>query len=223
MKRTKLKDRLLPNYTRGEELMNTVSHIVGGGIGIVVFFLCLWRAFSDSSGWKFAGSLIYGISFIQLYTISSIYHALRPGTGKKVLQIIDHCAIYFFIAGTYTPILFCTLRPAFPTWAWAIFCVEYGLAALATTLTAIDLRKYRVLSMLCYIGMGWCILIALKPLLQVMAMPGFLLLLSGGTVYTIGAILYGIGTKCHYMHSIFHFFVLIGSILQALCILLYVL
>lgn len=223
MKRTKLKDRLLPNYTRGEELMNTVSHIVGGGIGIVVFFLCLWRAFSDSSGWKFAGSLIYGISFIQLYTISSIYHALRPETGKKVLQIIDHCAIYFFIAGTYTPILFCILRPAFPTWAWAIFCVEYGLAALATTLTAIDLRKYRVLSMLCYIGMGWCILIALKPLLQVMAMPGFLLLLSGGIVYTIGAILYGIGTKCRYMHSIFHFFVLIGSILQALCILLYVL
>lgn len=223
MKRTKLKDRLLPNYTHPEEIMNMVTHIVGGGIGIIVFLLCLWRALVSPDGWKIAGSLIYGISFIQLYTISSVYHALRPGTGKKVLQIIDHCAIYFFIAGTYTPILLCTLRPAFPEWAFSILFVQYGLMALATTLTAIDLRKYRVLSMICYIGMGWCILIALEPLLQVMSMPGFVLLLAGGIVYTLGAILYGLGTKLRYMHSVFHLFVLAGSILQALCILLYVL
>ncbi len=223
MKRTKLKDRLLPNYTHGEEIMNTVTHIVGGGIGVIVLLLCLWRALIHPDRWKIAGSIVYGISFIQLYTISSVYHALHPGTGKKVLQIIDHCAIYFFIAGTYTPIVLCALRPTFPIWAYLILFIEYGLAALATTLTAIDLRKYNVLSMTCYIGMGWCILIALKPLLQVMAMPGFLLLLSGGIVYTIGAILYGIGTKCRYMHSVFHLFVLGGSILQALCILLYVL
>ncbi len=223
MKRTKLRDRKLPNYTRGEEIMNTVTHIVGGGIGIIVFLLCLWRTFTAPSGWKLLGSLVYGISFIQLYTISSVYHALRPGTGKKVLQIIDHCSIYFFIAGTYTPILLCTLRPAAPQWAFLILFIEYGLAALATTLTALDLKKYNVLSMICYIGMGWCILIALKPLLQVMEMPGFLLLLAGGIIYTVGAILYGIGTKCRYMHSVFHFFVLSGSILQALCILLYVL
>ena len=223
MKRTKLKDRLLPDYTRGEEIMNTVTHIVGGGIGILVLLLCLWRACLAQDGWKLAGSLIYGISFIQLYTISSVYHGLRPGTGKKVLQIIDHCAIYFFIAGTYTPILLCTLRPAYPQWAFAILVIEYGLAVLATTLTAIDLKKYSALSMTCYIGMGWCILVALKPLLQVMPMPGFVLLLSGGIVYTIGAILFGIGTKCRYIHSVFHLFVLGGSILQALCILLYVL
>ncbi|MBQ3000241.1 MAG: hemolysin III family protein [Oscillospiraceae bacterium] len=223
MKRTKLKDRLLPDYTRGEEVMNTVTHIVGGGIGVLVFLFCLWKAFAALDGWKFAGGFIYGVSFILLYTISSVYHALRPGTGKKVLQIIDHCAIYFFIAGTYTPIVLCTLRPAFPEWAFLILVIEYGLAALATTLTAIDLKKYNVLSMICYIGMGWCILIALKPLLQVLAMPGFLLLLSGGIVYTIGAILYGLGTKLRYMHSVFHLFVLGGSILQALCILLYVL
>lgn len=223
MKRTKLKDRLLPDYTRGEEIMNYVTHIVGGGIGIIVLFLCLWRALAVGDGWKIAGSIIYGLSFIQLYTISSVYHALRPGTGKKVLQIIDHCAIYFFIAGTYTPILLCTLRPAFPGWAWGIFVAEYSLAALATTLTAIDLRKYNILSMICYIGMGWCILVALKPLLQVMALPGFLFLLSGGIAYTIGAILYGVGTKCRYMHSVFHLFVIFGSVLQAICILFYVL
>ncbi len=223
MKRTKLKDRLLPDYTRGEEIMNTVSHIVGGGIGILVLLLCMWRSLMAQDGWKLTGSIIYGISFIQLYTISSVYHALRPGTGKKVLQIIDHCAIYFFIAGTYTPIVLCALRPAFPVWAWVILGIEYGLAALATTLTAIDLKKYNILSMICYIGMGWCILVAIKPLLQVMPLAGFYLLLAGGIVYTIGAILYGIGTKCRYMHSVFHLFVLAGSALQALCILLYIL
>ena len=223
MKRTKLKDRLLPDYTRGEEIMNAVSHIVGGGIGILVLLLCLWRSLMAQDGWKLAGSIIYGISFIQLYTISSVYHAMRPGTGKKVLQIIDHCAIYFFIAGTYAPIVLCALRPAFPVWAWGILGIEYGLAALATTLTAIDLKKYNILSMVCYIGMGWCIVIAIKPLLQVMPLAGFYLLLAGGIVYTIGAILYGIGTKCRYMHSVFHLFVLAGSALQALCILLYVL
>ncbi len=223
MKRTKLKDRLLPDYTRGEEIMNTVSHIVGGGIGIIVLVLCLWRALIQPDGWKIAGSIVYGISFIQLYTISSVYHALRPGTGKKVLQIIDHCAIYFFIAGTYTPIVLCALRIASPLWAFIILFIEYGFAALATTLTAIDLKKYNALSMICYIGMGWCILIALKPLLQIMATPGFALLLAGGIVYTIGAILYGLGTKHRYMHSVFHLFVLAGSFLQAICFLLYVL
>ena len=223
MKRIKLKDRLLPDYTRGEELMNTISHIVGGGIGVLVCILCLWRACLTPSLWRIAGSAVYGISFVSLYTLSSVYHGLRPGTGKKVLQILDHCAIYFFIAGTYTPILFCTLRPAVPVWAWTIFFVEYGLVALATTLTAIDLKKYSILSMTCYIGMGWCILLALKPLLQVMPMPGFALLLAGGIVYTIGAILFGIGTKLRYMHSVFHLFVLAGSILHAICILVYVL
>ncbi len=223
MTRTKLKDRILPDYTYGEEIMNTVTHVAGGGIGIFVLILCLWRALSPTDGWKIAGSIIYGISFIQLYTISSVYHGLRPGTGKKVLQIIDHCAIYFFIAGTYTPIVLCAIRPTFPNTAALILLIQYGCAALATTLTAIDLRKYRVLSMVCYIAMGWCILIALEPLLQVMPLPGFYLLLAGGISYTLGAILYGIGTKCRYMHSVFHLFVLAGSILQALCILIYVL
>lgn len=223
MTRTKLKDRILPDYTYGEEIMNTVTHVAGGGIGIFVLILCLWQALTPPDGWEIAGSIIYGISFVQLYTISSVYHGLRPGIGKKVLQIIDHCAIYFFIAGTYTPIALCAIRPAFPKLAMLILIVQYGCAALATTLTAIDLRKYRVLSMVCYIVMGWCIIIALEPLLQVMALSGFYLLLSGGISYTLGAILYGFGTKCRYMHSVFHLFVLAGSILQALCILLYVL
>ena len=222
MKRTKLRDRLLPDYTKGEEITNMVSHIIGGAAGVIVLTLCLILSIWQKDGWKIVTGILYGLSFIQLYTISSVYHGLKPGMGKKVLQVIDHCSIYFFIAGTYTPILLCLMRPLLPGWAWTIFGIVWGLTALAATLTAIDLKKYKVLSMACYIGMGWCIVIALKPLLHVMALSGFMLLLAGGVLYTIGSVLYGLGKKHRYMHSIFHFFVLAGSVLQALCILLYV-
>ena len=114
------------------------------------------------------------------------------------------------------------LRPVHPGWAWTLFGVVWGLAALAITLTAIDLKKYAKFSMFCYIGIGWCVIIAIKPVLEVLPTPGFILLLLGGITYTIGAILYGIGKKRPYMHSLFHVFTLAGSILQALCILIYV-
>jgi len=222
MPRTKLKDRLLPDYTRGEEITNMVSHIVGGAAGVIVLILCLILAIIHRDPWRIVTGAIYGVTFIQLYTISSVYHGLKPGMGKKVLQVIDHCAIYFFIAGTYTPIMLCLMRPAHPIWAWSVFGAVWALTALAVTLTAIDLKKYKVLSMCCYIGMGWCIVVAMKPLLDVMPLPAFWLLLSGGVIYTLGSVLYGLGKTHRYMHSVFHFFVLGGSVLQALCILLYV-
>ena len=220
--RTKLRDRLLPQYTKVEERINSISHIVGAGLGGIVWLLCLIFSIIQKDAWKIVSSIIYGISFVQLYVISSIYHGLRPGTAKKVLQVIDHCSIYFFISGTYTPILLCAMRPVYPGWAWALLGTVWGLTAMAATLTASDLKAFRVVSMLCYIGMGWCIVFAMKPLLAVLPPLGVLLLVIGGVIYTLGAILYGLGKKHRYMHSIFHFFVLAGSILQALCILLFV-
>lgn len=222
MPRTPLRQRILPSYTKGEEVTNMVSHIIGGAAGVLVLIASLILAIIHRDAWRIVTACIYGLTFINLYTISSVYHGLKVGTGKKVMQVIDHCAIYFFIAGTYTPILLCLLRPVYPGWAWVLFGIVWGLTALAATLTGIDLKQYKVLSMLCYIGMGWCIVIAIKPLLQVMPMPGFILLLAGGVVYSIGAVLYGMGKKHRYVHSLFHFFVLAGSILQALTILLYV-
>ena len=223
MNRTKLRDRLLPDYTKGEEITNMVTHIVGGAVGILVMTFALILSISHRNPWGIVSSAIYGVSFIQLYTISSVYHGLRSGTAKKVLQVIDHCSIYLFIAGTYTPVVLCTLRPLYPGWAWTLFGIVWALTALAVTLTAIDLKKYSKFSMVCYIGIGWCVLLAIKPLLQVLPMGGFVLLLLGGITYTIGAVVYGVGKKHRYMHSLFHVFVLGGSVLQALCILLYVL
>ena len=221
MKRIKLSDRLLPNYTTGEEIMNMVTHIVGGALGLVVLVLCMLRAIGQGITRNIIGCGVYGLSIVTLYTISSVYHGLRPGTAKKVLQVLDHCTIYFLIAGTYTPILLAAFVPTYPMIGWGVLAAEWLLAALAATLTAIDLKKYTVFSMICYIGMGWGIIFFLPQTVQVMTMPGFLLLLSGGIAYTVGAILYGIGSKRHWIHSVFHIFVVIGSLLQFLAIYLY--
>ena len=223
MKRIKLADRALPDYTKGEEIMNMVTHIVGGGVGILALILCSIRTLTKHNTLGFWGCMIYGCCMVALYAVSSIYHGMRRGTGKKVMQIIDHCTIYFLIAGTYTPILLSAFVPAYPAIGWGLLVAEWVLCILAATLTAIDLRMYRVFSMICYIGMGWGIIFFLPQCLTVMTVPGFALLLSGGIAYTIGAVLYGIGVKKKWIHSVFHIFVVLGSILQFLSIIYYAL
>lgn len=222
-KRLKIRDRLLPQYTRGEELMNMITHIIGGGFGILILIVCIVKTILHGNALDILGTAIYGSTMVILYSVSSIYHGLRPCTGKKVMQVIDHCTIYFLICGTYTPILLSAFVPAYPVIGWALLVTEWALAILAATLTAIDLKKYNTFSMICYICMGWGIIFFLPQALHVLTIPGFLLLLSGGISYTIGAILYGIGTKTKWMHSVFHIFVVIGSILQFSSIFLYVL
>lgn len=222
MTRTKLCDRQLPDYTMGEEIFNYVSHIVGAAFGIAALTLCVLISALKRDPWAIVGSSIYGFSLVLLYTTSSVYHALRPGMAKKVMQVIDHCVIYFLIAGTYTPILLTAIRRVSPVWCWVIFGIVWGLAVTATVFTAIDLKKYNVFSMICYIGMGWCILMAIKPTIEAIPRAGFGWLLAGGISYTLGAILYGLGVKHRYMHSVFHLFVVAGSIMHFICIACYV-
>ena len=221
MKRTKLADRLLPDYSRGEEIMNMVTHIVGGAIGIVALTLCVMFAALRGNVFGIVTSAIYGTTMIAMFTISSVYHGLQPNLGKKVMQVIDHCTIYFLIAGTYTVVVLSAIRPAFPNLGWGLFFFEWVMALIATTLTAIDLKKYEAFSMVCYIGMGWAVIPFWKQTLFVLTKPGFLLLLFGGIAYTIGAVLYGIGSRKKWMHSVFHIFTIIGAGLQFLSVLLY--
>ena len=223
MKRTKLKDRQLPDYTKGEEWLNTITHIAGAVLGIVALILCVLQAASKRNIWGVVGASIYGTSLIVLYSVSSVYHGMKPGMAKKVMQVIDHCTIYFLIAGSYTPIVLSALRPVYPGLAWGLLGFVWSLAILATVLTAIDLKKYNVFSMICYIGIGWAVLPFIKQTLQVLTLPGFLLLLFGGIAYTVGAVLYGLGGKKRWMHSVFHIFVVLGSGLQFLSILGYAL
>ena len=221
-KRIKLRDRKLPSYCRGEEIMNMVTHIVGGGLGVLALVLCVMQSIGGSIA-DLIGSAVYGASLVTLYTMSSVYHGLRPCMGKKVMQVIDHCTIYFLIAGTYTPILLSAMIPAFPSIGWSLLAFEWGGAILAATLTAIDLKKYNVFSMICYITTGWAVIPFWRQAMQVLSAPGFYLVLSGGIAYTIGAVLYGIGSKKPWFHAIFHIFVVLGSVLQFFAILLYVL
>lgn len=222
MTRTALKMRELPNYTKGEELFNMISHIVGGAFGVAALVLGVIAAAYTADAWKIVSMSIYGATLVVMYTVSSVYHGLKHDMAKKVMQVIDHCDIYFLIAGTYTPILLCAIRPHNPAIAWTIFGVEWGLTALAATLNAIDLKKFSKLSMTCYIGMGWCIVAVIKPTIEYLTIQGFWWLLWGGIAYTIGAALYAIGKKVHYMHSVFHIFVVIGSILQYVAIFEYI-
>ena len=223
MTRTKLKDRILPDYTKGEEIFNMTSHIVGGSFGIVALVLCIVFAAIHHNGYGVVSSSIYGVMMIILYTMSSIYHGLKPERkAKKVFQVLDHCSIFLLIAGSYTPFCLVTFREYNAVLGWTIFGIIWAIAILGITLNAVDIKKYKVFSMICYLGMGCCIIFTAKLLPKLLGIPGLVLLVSGGIAYTVGAILYGLGRKKRYMHSIFHLFILLGSILQFFCILLYV-
>lgn len=223
MTRTKLCDRVLPDYTRGEEYFNTISHIIGAAFGLAALIMCLIVSIARQDPWAITSSIIYGVSLILLYIMSSVYHGLRNGTAKKVMQVIDHCTIYILIGGSYTPPMLCAVRPLSPGWGWTILGLVWGCAIVAIILTAIDLKKYAKFSMACYIGMGWCVVLAIKPILEAIPLEGVLWLLAGGISYTLGAVLYGLGKKHRYMHSLFHLFVLAGSVMQFVAIFRYIL
>lgn len=222
-KRIKLSLRILPDYTRAEENTNMITHIVGGALGIIALILCTKKAAAAGGVLQILGAVIFGVSMILLYTTSSIYHGLRTNMSKKVMQVLDHCMIYFLIAGTYTPILLSAFLPVYPTIAWGLLALEWGLGLIAITLTAIDLKKYTVFSMICYIFMGWAIIFFIPQAMNTLTPAGFYWILGGGIAYTIGAVLYGLGSKLRWMHSVFHIFVVLGSLLQFAAILFYVL
>jgi len=220
MKRTKLADRAMPAYTQGEELFNTVSHFAGAALGVVALIWCLILAVGPL---QIITSIIYSMTMILLYTTSGIYHGLKDSTTKRVFQVLDHCTIYLFIAGTYTIVMLCSVRLENAAMAWAIVAIECVLAAIAVTLTAIDLKRFELFSLACYIILGWVGIIAVKPAIRALGAAGSILLLAGGISYTIGSILYVIGKKKQYVHSVFHVFILLGSLLHLFCIVFFVL
>ena len=222
LKKTYNKD--LPDYTKGEEIFNAVSHIVGGGFGVIALALGVVMACIHSDAYGIVSMAIYGSSMILLYTMSAIYHFLRRNRAKKVFRIFDHCTIFLLIAGTYTPYCLVTLRNA-GGWGWSIFGVVWGFAILGIVFNAINMHKpiIKFLSMVCYLAMGWCVVIALGPLLDNLPFAGFMWLLAGGVMYTIGAIFYLFGSKKRYIHSVWHLFCLAGTIPQFISILFYVL
>ena len=223
MKRTKLKDRLLPDYTKGEEIFNSVSHGVGALLGIAALVLCVVIAALRGNARAVVSASIYGSTIIILYTVSTLYHGITHTLTKKVFQVIDHCSIFFLIAGSYTPITLVTLHDVKPAYGWSLFGIVWGITIIGCVFTAIDWKKYNVLSMICYLGMGWCIILFIVDVAKSLGVGGTVFLATGGVLYTIGAVLYMIGHKHRYFHSVFHLFVLAGSIMHFFTILLYIL
>lgn len=210
----------LPQYTLGEELMNAITHGVGAVLGVVALVLCVVKSAIAGNAFGVAAGAIYGGTLIILYTMSCLYHALKVNRAKKVFQTFDHCSIFLLIAGTYTPITLVAMRG----WvSWTIFAVVWGAAVVGIIFNGIDVRKYRVMSMICYIAMGWVIIIFFPELLKSVPSAGVWLILWGGIIYTIGAIVYSFGHKAKYIHSIWHLFVLAGSIFHFFAIYLYIL
>ena len=223
MNRIKLSDRVLPTYTKGEEIFNMVSHIVGAALGIAALVLCIIFSAIHKNAYAVVSSCIYGVSLVLLYTMSSIYHGLSSKIRtKKVFQIIDHCSIFLLIAGTYTPFALCTFREYNTATGWVLFGIVWGLSILGIVLNSIDLKRYKVFSMICYLLIGWCVIFKINLLPELLTLNGFILLLAGGIVYTIGAIFYGLGKSHKWMHSMFHIACIIASTLHFFCIFFYV-
>lgn len=212
-----------PLYTKGEEIFNAVSHIVGGAIGIAILVLGIVFAALNKDAFAVVSMVIYGVSMIMVYAMSSIYHFLRPNSAKRIFRIFDHCAIFLLIAGTYTPVCLISLRTS-GAWGWGLFGALWFLAAVGITLNAANMKNKAVkaYSYTAYLLMGWSALFVVVPLLRVLEIAGFLWILAGGIAYSGGMIFYGFGKKKKYIHSVWHLFVVAGSVLQFIGILFYI-
>lgn len=210
----------IPRYSLGEELMNSITHGIGACLGIAALVLCIVKSCNPLDGYKLASSIVFGLTTTLLYLMSCLYHALKVNRAKRVFRVIDHCTIFLLIAGTYTPYTLITLHGLT---GWVLFGVVWGVGILGIVLNAVSLRRFAKMSVACYIALGWVVLFASRQLIASLAPAGLWLLLAGGIAYTIGAVLYGIGSKKPYFHSIFHFFCLVGTALHFFSIYLFVL
>lgn len=205
-----------PRYTLGEEIVNAITHGVGAALAIAGLVLLIIKA--DSAMGVVTG-IIYASIMIVLYVISCIYHSLSFRIkGKKVLRVLDHCNIQLMVAGTYTPICLSMLGG---TLGWGMFGIVWAVTIVAVVFNCLNVEKYKVVSIVCNLLLGWAALFIIKPLIAACPSTGLSLLIWGGVVYSIGAILYGLGHKVRYMHSVFHFFVIGGSLLHYLMIFFY--
>jgi len=209
-------DFLRRKYTLGEELFNAITHGIGALLSVAGCVILLVRCHQLGDGVAVVSSAIYGTTLIILYTMSTLYHALANEKAKAVFRVFDHVTIYLLIAGTYTPYTLACLGGAF---GWTLFGIVWAAAIVGIVFSSISLRRFQKLSMICYIAMGWVILIAIKPLWQVIGTLPMVFLVIGGVLYTGGVLFYQM-KESRYMHSIWHLFVIAGSIFQYFSILL---
>lgn len=207
-------------YTLGEELVSSISHGIGALIGIIQLIYGIVIAYQQDDMWNVVSMAIYGTSLIVLFLMSTLYHALTHPGAKAVFRVLDHNSIFLLIAGTYTPYTIGVLRETHPVLAWTLFAIIWLSAVVGIVFNSISVDKFWKVSLAGYLVMGWAALLAIGPLISTLIPISTALLFGGGIVYSLGAIVYVLGRKTKYFHSIWHFFVLSGSILHYLSIIL---
>lgn len=196
--------------TLGEEIANSVSHGVGSLLGVAGLVILVVRAAMVGTAIDVVSMSLYGASLVILYTFSTLYHSITHTTAKKVLQVFDHCSIFLLILGSYIPISLCLIGGAL---GWVLFGINAACAVIGIVFNSIDLERWKKLSMVLYICMGWSVIMSIKPIVETVPPAGLAFLVGGGVMYTLGIIFYK-NKKLKYMHFIWHLFVLAGSILH---------
>jgi len=207
-----------PPYTLGEEIANSITHLVGIALAVVGSAALMTFACKNGTVWHIVGCGVFAATLILLYAVSVLYHSIQTPRTKAVLRIIDHSAVFLLIAGTYTPFTLVNLRGS---WGWSLFGLVWGLAIVGIIFKATMLHRWVVASVGLYVAMGWAVVIAAKPMFASVAPRGLLLLLVGGLAYTSGIGFYA-WRRLPYHHAIWHLFVMAGSICHFFAILFYV-
>ena len=202
-----------------EEVMNAVTHGIGALLSVAGLVLLTVLAYLHGDIWHIVSFSIYGTTLVLLYLASTLYHSFTNERIKRIFKILDHSAIYLLIAGTYTPF---TLVPLHGVLGWTVFGVVWGLAMIGIVLKIFFAGRFNIISTLCYLGMGWFIVFAIKPLIATVPALGMTWLLVGGLFYTLGSIFY-LWKKIPYNHAIWHLFVLAGSISHFIAVFFYIL
>lgn len=196
------------HYTLGEEIANGITHGLGAALSIAGLAVLVALAAVYGTVWHIVSFSIFGASLIILYTASTLYHSIQIPQARPVLRIIDHASIFLLIAGTYTPFLLTALRGPL---GWWLLGIVWGIALLGIVFKVFFIGRWEVISTLAYVGMGWLCMVAFKQMLAVVPPAGVAWLVAGGIVYTVGVIFYAL-QRVPYSHTIWHLFVLGGSV-----------
>lgn len=207
-------------YSLAEEIANAITHGIGTLLSAAALALLVVYACFFGDVWHIVSFSIYGATLVILYLASTLYHSIQNDKAKKILKIFDHASIYLLIAGTYTPVTLIALRSQNGILAWTIFGIIWGFALVGIILKAFFTGRFKLISTLCYLIMGWIIVIAMNPLVHAVSTSAITWFVIGGLSYTVGAVFYMI-KKIPFNHAIFHLFVLGGSICHFFAILFY--
>lgn len=212
----------LVDYSRKEDWVNSITHIIGAVFALVVTILCVARGITLNRVDYVLLSLIYGLTMLSVFVCSSVYHGLRPNNAKKVMRVVDHAMINFMIVGTITPYMVLAVAPLNPIMGWTLLIACWVAAITAVVITFTLFNKTKVIQMVLYMVIGWSSFMTVFVLWKHFSKDAIFLMVSGGIAYTIGAILYGIGRKKKYIHAVFHIFIILGAFLHFLGLYLYV-